>query len=66
LAIEIKSGATVVSDFFQGVHKFRNAFNSKQRKVFSTVVYGGDKTHQRNQVTALPWKKMNELSTPVL
>ena len=65
LAIEIKSGATVVADFFQGVHKFRNAFNSKQRKVISTVVYGGDKTHQRNQVTALPWNKMNELSTTV-
>lgn len=63
LAVEIKSGATVAPDFFKGVLKFRDTFSNKQRKVNASVVYGGEKTHQRNQVMALPWKQMNDLST---
>jgi predicted AAA+ superfamily ATPase len=63
LAIEIKSGATVVPDFFQKVHKFHSTFSSEQRKIISSVVYGGEKTRQRNQVKALPWNKINGLSS---
>ncbi len=51
--IEAKSSRTVVSDFFKGIHYWREI--SENPKCPAALVYGGDQAFRRSGVDVLPW-----------
>ena len=52
--VEIKSGATIASDFFKGLnHWDRMAGGSMQ----GILVYGGDRNFRRNNVSVRSWRQ---------
>ncbi|MCP5544467.1 MAG: ATP-binding protein [Akkermansiaceae bacterium] len=59
-AIEIKSGETIASDFFDGLNYWRE--NLPGRDIITWLIYGGTNRQSRSQAAVLPW---NDLS-PVL
>lgn len=58
-AIEIKSGRTIASDFFEGLDFWRQ--NLPDLEIRPWLVYGGDTRQERDRGTALPWTAMDEL-----
>ena len=61
-AIELKSGATVASDFFSAFGSLRNQLEGHQPAlVESWLVYGGERAEQRPQARVLPWFHIGEL-----
>jgi predicted AAA+ superfamily ATPase len=58
--IEIKSGRTVASDFFNALSRFREL--AGDLAVPGWVVYGGDRLERRRDGTALPWSEIETLS----
>ena len=55
-AVEIKSGATIVSDYFQGLNRVRNALSN----VFSTaIIYGGPDRQSRSECEIAPLEDLN-------
>ena len=52
-AIEIKAGATINSDYFKALGRFRKAF--PERFLDGTVIYGGKQTQKRSDWTVWPW-----------
>lgn len=63
LAVEIKSGATVVSDWFDGLRAFatRTGGTLDGLPVESVLVYGGDDDAQRTDVRVVPWHRLPSL-----
>lgn len=53
-AVEIKAGATINSDYFRGLTRFRSAFPDAVAS--SHVVYGGEQRQARSDATVLPWR----------
>ena len=51
--IEIKSGQTVNSDHFKGLHYFSKLCDMPLK---SYLIYGGDKTYLRNNVQVINWQ----------
>lgn len=58
-AIEIKSGATVVSGFFDGLDYWANKIPDV--KVTPWLIYGGETEQQRKRGRVLPWDTADEL-----
>ena len=58
-AIEIKSGQTVASDFFDHLDFWRN--QARGRRIKPWLVYGGDAAQRRDRGTVVPWEKMGTL-----
>lgn len=58
-AVEIKSGATIGSDFFKGLDFWRTHLPSL--KIYPWLIYGGETRQNRERGTALPWNKMEPL-----
>ncbi len=56
VAIEIKSGQTVASDFFAGLHAFERATGVRDPE--RVVVYGGDVRQSRAEAEVLPWSEI--------
>jgi predicted AAA+ superfamily ATPase len=52
-AIEIKAGATINSDYFKALGRFRKAF--PERFLDGTVIYGGKQLQKRSDWTVWPW-----------
>ncbi len=52
-AIEIKAGATINSDYFKALGRFKKAFPDKF--LDGTVIYGGKQSQKRSAWTVLPW-----------
>jgi predicted AAA+ superfamily ATPase len=52
-AIEIKAGATINSDYFKALGRFRKAFPEKF--LDGTVIYGGQQSQKRSDWTIWPW-----------
>lgn len=52
-AIEIKAGATISTDYFKGLSKFKKTFPEKFLN--GTVVYGGEQSQQRTAWTIRSW-----------
>jgi hypothetical protein len=52
-AIEIKAGATINSDYFKALGRFRKAF--PERFLDGTVIYGGKQPQKRSDWTVWPW-----------
>ena len=58
-AIEIKSGGTVASDFFDGLDFWRRHLPGVG--VTPWLVYGGDSVQSREKATVLPWNGLQPL-----
>lgn len=58
IPVEIKSGETVKSNFFDGLKYWNNL--SGQDPEQTVLVYGGDKKEKRSSGTVLGWKKSYE------
>lgn len=58
--VESKSGATVGSDFFQGLETLarRMERSGEERPAKRLVVYGGDTAQVRTDATAIPWSSI--------
>jgi predicted AAA+ superfamily ATPase len=52
-AIEIKAGATINSDYFKALGRFKKAF--PERFMDGTVIYGGKQSQKRSDWTIWPW-----------
>ena len=59
-ALEIKSGATLNADFFQGLEDYQHL--AKEQVKQSYLVYGGDQYQTREVGPALPWRMMTNLT----
>jgi len=57
--IEIKSGQTIVSDFFDGIGRWSQMANTDPAK--SYIIYGGNTKQKRSKGTVLDWKTSGEL-----
>jgi predicted AAA+ superfamily ATPase len=62
-AVEIKSGATVGSDFFRNLARFSEqiAAATGPQRVRSTVLFGGEHSQQRSQARVLSWREVGRL-----
>lgn len=58
-AIEIKSGKTIIPDFFKGLRYLDKAF--KEIKFEKYLVYGGDNLQHRSQEQVLGWKHISNI-----
>lgn len=54
--VEIKSGATVADDFFDGIQRFRSVAGKACGKAL--LVYGGEKRQNRDVAEVCPWKEI--------
>ncbi len=63
-AIEIKSGATVSTDFFKNLQQFPNRLGDagESRPIGNTVVYGGEESQQRSYARLLSWRDVQRIS----
>ena len=53
IPVEIKSGQTVVEDFFSGIAYWRNLTGEPKGR--SAIVYGGDRSYRRRGSTVYSW-----------
>ena len=62
-AIEIKSAATVTSDFFRNLRRFADRMESLDdlRTITQALVYGGDESQQRSQARVASWRHIKSL-----
>ena len=62
-AIEIKSGATVSTDFFKNLQQFPNRLGDagESRQIGNTVVYGGEESQQRSSARLLSWRDVQQI-----
>lgn len=58
-AVEIKSGQTIVPDFFKGLRYFSRL--NTEEPVKKCVVYGGDQSQNRSAGQVVPWNKLDML-----
>lgn len=58
-AVEVKSGSTIASDFFDGLDYWRQ--NLSGIEVHPWLVYGGETRQDRDRGTALPWTALDTL-----
>jgi len=61
LALETKSGETVVDDFFAGLRGFATLIKSSRQKrnVRCFLVYGGSKSQRRSAAAVVPWSNLD-------
>ena len=57
-AVEIKSGVTVASDFFDGLHYWRTRLEGRTLKPW--LIYGGDGDADRSGARVLPWSALSQ------
>lgn len=60
LPIEVKSGMTIASDWFDGLAKWRRL--AGERSARPVLVYGGDARQSRDVAEVLPWSEIGELT----
>lgn len=62
-AIEIKSAATVTSDFFTNLRRFADRMGGVDdpRTIAQTLVYGGDESQHRSHVRVASWRHIKSL-----
>lgn len=59
IPIEIKSGETIVSEFFRAIDKFVAIANGEA--THPVLIYGGDRVQKRSGVDVIPWKRISTL-----
>lgn len=57
--IEIKSGQTISSDYFNGLRYYNKISKEENDKFF--VIYSGEKKQERSDGTIIPWSNLVEL-----
>jgi len=62
-AVEIKSGSTIASDFFDGLDFWRQ--NLSDLQIQPWLVYGGDTRQERDRATVVPWRALDSLLAAV-
>lgn len=62
IAVEVKSGATVASDFFRELDEFPDLVRhgAPERHPVARLVYGGEASQPRTNVEVLPWHAVAE------
>jgi predicted AAA+ superfamily ATPase len=58
--VEIKSGMTITSDYFKGLNHFKKIFPKYVPKGMG-LVYGGDKSQKRTDISIVPFHLLNDL-----
>jgi hypothetical protein len=58
--LEIKSGGTVVSDYFSGLDRWFKMTGDAAKK--ARLVYGGDHASLRDNVEVIPWRDIDEIA----
>lgn len=63
-SVEIKSGATIASDFFRNLQRFaeRHTTGSTTDNQKAFLVYGGDTSLQRSNALVLSWRDVETLT----
>jgi predicted AAA+ superfamily ATPase len=63
-ATEVKSAATVATDFFTSLRRFRSDVSSSDDHLEfdARVVYGGDTGQEREAATVIPWYRIHDRS----
>lgn len=64
LGLEIKSGATIASDFFNGLDYWRTRLGSTTLEPW--MIYGGDSHQRRQRAHVVPWNDLTELLSEVV
>ena len=59
-AIEIKSGQTIASDFFEGLNYWLNLAKTKAGKTW--LIYGGEEVQNRQGTHVLSWKDIQRIN----
>lgn len=59
IAVEIKSGQTITSNFFDSLNKWNNLSESRPEDAY--VVYGGDAAQQRRVASVVGWQSAGDL-----
>ena len=61
--VEIKSGMTVNSDYFKGLHFWKKISGEKE----GWIIYAGERYQKRRkEISVLPWRKMADLFKTIL
>jgi predicted AAA+ superfamily ATPase len=60
VAVEVKAGATINSDFFRDLEYYRNLVSGYLKASF--LVYGGDQRQTRLKHLVVPWTNITELT----
>jgi predicted AAA+ superfamily ATPase len=62
-AVEIKSGATVASEFFNNLRRFPERLEglTKSRGIESYLVYGGEQSQKRSIARLLSWRDVSQI-----
>ena len=63
LPVEIKSGQTVASDFFDSLKRFQKLAGDSVGS--AALIYGGAQGQQRETAKVVPWKRIHDLSSIV-
>ncbi|MGH8905569.1 MAG: ATP-binding protein [Egibacteraceae bacterium] len=58
--VEAKSGATVASDWFDGLRDVAARFSDATTSLAGVLVYGGDRPHERRGTAVLPWHRLHD------
>ncbi|MCF8359378.1 MAG: ATP-binding protein [Prolixibacteraceae bacterium] len=58
-AVEIKSGKTIISDFFKGLNYWDKLTGLKKNEKY--VIYGGDEDQYRTNARVLSWRNLNSV-----
>jgi predicted AAA+ superfamily ATPase len=64
MPIEVKSGKTVVPDFFDNLESWKEIAGETGGRPW--LVYGGDKRQSRTNAEVLPWREIGELGEVVV
>lgn len=59
IAVEMKSGQTIASDFFRSLDTWSRLTGSARAR--SWLVYGGSERQSRPQAEVLPWRDIDQL-----
>jgi hypothetical protein len=57
--VEIKSGRTIIPQFFDSLRYFQNLSGAKPEESF--LVYGGDEVQKRSLAQVLSWRNLRDI-----
>ena len=65
--VEIKSGATISTDFFKSLERFSDRLKNTDEKLSlqKYVIYGGEDSQKRSKAHVLSWRDIHQLMSPV-
>ncbi len=64
LPIEIKSGATITSNFFKGLNYFRKLADDQLGHENARLIYGGQEKRRQENIDIYDWKSLVDIELP--